>query len=275
MRQIFACNNPRTQLEAKGFLLAKICRARAVGTHGWVIYGPTGITCGLGDAVRLLVTTFGVRLDINAANTEGETALLSASRAGQSEMITILLRNRADLRPSKRRESPLHWLGAFPTDHFGIARLMLGSAERRDWESRLLQKASSVSYTQYWGSEFPAGTPLHRAVYFKLPPVVETLMNLGADPNEPSGQGSQFSALQLVCRTHQASVPEIMLSRMGVEDVTKMAGPPLLHIALSGYGRLLGLFRKWSSRSRLGSTERHRRYPDGPEGETWPSKLQA
>lgn len=74
-----------------------------------------------------------------------------------------------------------------------------------------------------------------------MPSVVETLMDLGADPYEPDGTDSQLSALQLTCRTHQAAILEAMLAKKGVEDVGEIPGPPLLHIALSGYSRMQGL----------------------------------
>ncbi|KAJ4185177.1 hypothetical protein NW755_008621 [Fusarium falciforme] len=197
--------------------------------------------CGFVSATRSLISLFKGQLDINVVNKHGETALLSASRAGQSETVKMLLGNGADLRPSNLGESPLHWLGAFYIGIADIARLMLQSVEPGQRVLYLHQKASAVSYSTYWGAEFPAGTPLHRAVHFNRPGVAGALMDLGADPNEMDIRKPQLSALQLACGRHHASVVEEMLTKMNVTDVNEVAGPPLLHIALSRYNRLQGL----------------------------------
>jgi ankyrin repeat protein len=197
--------------------------------------------CDFSEATRFIIQLFGQQLDINVVNDDGETAMLSASRAGQSETVRILLKNGADLRSSKKGESPLHWLGAFFSDYTDIASLMLRSVGEGQRRLRLHQKASKVAYSPYWGSEFPAGTPLHRAVHFGFPGVVETLLDLGADPNEPDGVDPQLSALQLACSRHQAIVLDTMLTRMNVNDVNSFTSPPLLHTALSRYSKLQGL----------------------------------
>ncbi|KAF2469939.1 uncharacterized protein BDR25DRAFT_343230 [Lindgomyces ingoldianus] len=204
-------------------------------------------TCGFEDATTFLIQHFGQVLDINVTNYNGETSLLSASRAGQSNTVLILLKNGADLRPSNTGESPLHWLGAFKTGFSELGSLMLlstakeGGSEHEAKMCHLHQKASGTAYSEYWSSRLPGGTPLHRAVHFKIPAVVETLLRLGADPHEPGVEKNPESALQLACIRHYADIVEILLDYMNISDVGQLESIPLLHTALSRNSKIVSL----------------------------------
>jgi ankyrin repeat protein len=198
-------------------------------------------TCGFREALNCLIQNFGKALNINAINKDGETALLSATRAGQTETVRILLANGADLRPSTSGENPLHWLAMFDLED--IPELALSMVQipmatnsganhtetRRLW---LQQKASATKWSIYWGSELPPGTPLHRAVHFKNLELVKSLLDLGADPLEPSSDADGQSAIEMACAHHQAGILEVMLDKLGIADVNNIPVQPLLHLAL-------------------------------------------
>lgn len=207
-------------------------------------------TCGFSQALRFLVQNFGRELDINAINKDGETALLSASRAGQTETVRILLANGADLRPGISGENPLHWLAMFDLEDIPELALSMvqrpimtdggvdPSERRRLW---LRQKASTTKWSNYWGSELPPGTPLHRAVYFKNLVLIGSLLDLGADPLEPSSGEDSPSAIELACAHHQAAIVEAMLDKLGIADVKDIPVRPLLHLALLCHDDLTSL----------------------------------
>jgi ankyrin repeat protein len=207
-------------------------------------------TCGFSQALGFLIQYFGLSLDINAVNKDGETALLSASRAGQTETVRILLANGADLRPSISGENPLHWLSVFDAEDIPELVLLMtkrpeltatgvdDSETRRLW---LQQQASATKWSSFWDSELPPGTPLHRAVYFKNLELVRILLDLGADPQETSSGEGNPSAIQMACYQHQASIIEVMLDKFGIADVNNINGPPLLHVVISSYDDLTSL----------------------------------
>jgi ankyrin repeat protein len=204
-------------------------------------------TCGFHEATVFLIHLFRGSLDIHSKNEDGETALLSASRAGQLKTVRTLLANGADLRPSNSGESPLHWLGSFTTNIPEIVSLMLcnsngeyiGTMEGRT--TALNQQASRSRYSPYWDSEFPAGTPLHRAVHFKNTTIVQALLDEGANPESPGIDETQASPLQLSCVRHHADILKAFLDKMQISDVNQLSGPSLLHTALSTYSNLISL----------------------------------
>jgi ankyrin repeat protein len=210
--------------------------------------------CGFSEALAFVIRCFKTSININVTNEDGETALVSASRAGQAESVRTLLENGADLTPSNFGESPLHWIPLFDSEFIPelAARMVrcgvpASIPDDTNCKKRVLhQKAQERTWTQFWDSNYPAGTPLHRAVHFNNLTAVNSLLEMGADPEEPGCDEhgkidySEVtpSALQLACLRHHYPVVEVMLKNMKTPKVHNVLDPALLHIALSTYNNL-------------------------------------
>lgn len=133
-------------------------------------------SCGKCNAIETLLDSFSA-LDVNLVNDQGETPLLCACRAGQKEVVQLLLHRGADASiATPNKESPLHWLISFDDADIEIvgAPLVASGADIR------LRTTKSIAY-----SRFPSGidvdhqepgTPLNWAVHHDRPVIVKFLL---------------------------------------------------------------------------------------------------
>lgn len=133
-------------------------------------------SCGKCKAIETLLDSFSA-LNVNQVNDQGETPLLCACRAGQTDVVHLLLARGADasiVTPS--RESPLHWLISFDDTHIETvgATLLAAGAELR------LITTKRVAYSRFSsGIEVDhqqPGTPLNWAVLHDRPVIVKFLL---------------------------------------------------------------------------------------------------
>ena len=136
--------------------------------------------------------------DINEKDSDGETAVLKAARAGRLRLVEKLIAFGANLEISdKEGWTPLHWaaqegcmslvgvlLDRCPIlintrDKRGLSALHV-AAWQGDAEmvSRLLSEGADFKEVTFWGE-----TPLHHATYFGHEKVCEILLKAGSDPN--------------------------------------------------------------------------------------------
>ena len=132
------------------------------------------------EAVEALIDTYSV--PVNLLNDQGETALLSACRAGHTRVVHILLNLGADASISTaKNESPLHWLVSFEAGDvtaIGDALLNAGADLR-------LQTTVPISYSVFRaGIEVDhqkPGSPLCWAVHHDRADIVQYLIDNGRD----------------------------------------------------------------------------------------------
>ncbi|ERF69389.1 hypothetical protein EPUS_05934 [Endocarpon pusillum Z07020] len=134
-------------------------------------------SCGKCNAIETLLDTLSA-LDVNHVNDQGETPLLCACRAGQTEVVHLLLGRGADASiatPSK--ESPLHWLVSFEDADIEIVggTLIASGADIR------LRTTNSIAYSQFPSGidvdHQQRGTPLSWAVHHDRPAIVKFLLD--------------------------------------------------------------------------------------------------
>lgn len=137
--------------------------------------------CGKSEAVETLLDTYDIQ--VNQQNDQQETALLCACRAGQAEVVRILLRHGADASfATPNRESPLHWLVSFNGDDVKTIGdiLIANGADIR------LVTTREINYSVFPGrielDRQPPGTPLNWAVLHDRPDVVAFLLESAKDP---------------------------------------------------------------------------------------------
>lgn len=138
-------------------------------------------SCGKSEAVEALLDTYDIQ--VNQQNDQQETALLCACRAGQIEIVQILLRHGADASiATPNRESPLHWLISFNGDDVKtVGELLIASGA----DIRLVT-TRDINYSVFPGGieldHLAPGTPLNWAVHHDRPDVVAFLLESAKDP---------------------------------------------------------------------------------------------
>jgi ankyrin repeat protein len=177
-------------------------------------------SCGKRNAIETLLDSFSA-LDVNQVNDQGESPLLCACRAGQTEVVRLLLERGADASiatPSK--ESPLHWLISFDDADIEImgGTLVASGADIR------LRTTKSIAY-----SRFPSGidvdhqqpgTPLNWAVHHDRPAIVKFLLDhaetaaICIDTVAPYPTPVQWAAYY-----HHAECLELMVEAMREEKL--------------------------------------------------------
>jgi ankyrin repeat protein len=184
---------------------------------------------GKTDAIQSLLDSFPA-LTVNMPNGQGETPLLHACRAGQSETVRKLLALGGDASISTPAgESCLHWLVSFGDDEvplIGQALIEAGADIRRQTRKR-------ISY-----SIFPAtidvdfqlpGTPLAWAVHNNRPCIVKFLIEKAKDamvcldwPKDLLGPGSP---VEMAALYHHVDCLIIMVDAMEEAKLGFTYGP--------------------------------------------------
>lgn len=177
-------------------------------------------SCGKCSAIKALLDSYS-GLNVNHVNDQGETPLLCACRAGQTETVRLLLERGADVSiatPSK--ESPLHWLVSF--DDADIEDVA-GTLIARGADVRL-RTTKNIAY-----SRFPSGidvdhqapgTPLSWAVHHDRPAIVRFLLShaetaaICTDTVAPYPTPMQWAAYY-----HHAECLKVMIEAMQEEKL--------------------------------------------------------
>ncbi|ORY19435.1 hypothetical protein BCR34DRAFT_659639 [Clohesyomyces aquaticus] len=127
--------------------------------------------------VQLLVRKHRANLDAKSAN-EGETALLTACRAGHVDVVQWLIAAGANASITTHNNvSPFHWINSFPkTEVMGIAKLLKFA---KGDPNAVMKETWEGAESGFW---FFRGPPLMRVVASGNLEGVEALLALGADP---------------------------------------------------------------------------------------------
>ncbi|KAH7010499.1 hypothetical protein EDB80DRAFT_839820, partial [Ilyonectria destructans] len=114
---------------------------------------------------------------INTRNSLGETLLICAMRAGQADIVQLLLERGADVEVhDKRGVTALHWI------------ITLDKTEITKIEAFLqgvmcdVRSHESVQHSQHFGATLEAGTPLDWAVDTRNEAAAQFFLGLGANP---------------------------------------------------------------------------------------------
>lgn len=153
-----------------------------VNQHGDGIFH-FAASCGCYDSIKFLIDVY--HIDINHVNSQGETALLCACRAGQGRVVGLLLDRHKALASiaTINGETPLHWLVSFSDqDARPLAKALI--ANGADVSSSTKQRVSHSIFPSTIDVDFQlAGTPLGWAVHHNRPAIARVLLENGADPH--------------------------------------------------------------------------------------------
>ena len=178
-------------------------------------------SCGWSEAVEALIDTYSV--PVNLLNDQGETALLSACRAGQPNVVHILLRLGADASISTtQNESPLHWLVSFEAEDV----ITIGEGLLKAGASSKLQTTAPISYSVFRASietdHQRPGSPLSWAVHHDRADIVRFMLDGGRDVSigmlSPSDNDS--SPLLWAAHYHHAECLQLMCDALTRANIT-------------------------------------------------------
>ncbi|KAL2684497.1 hypothetical protein Neosp_005575 [[Neocosmospora] mangrovei] len=140
-------------------------------------------SCGQTEAIEALLNRFPT-LEVNQLNDQGETPLLCACRAGQTDTVLWLTSHGAKASVTARNgESPLHWLVSFDDEEVEI----VGPALIQAGAVADVKTTTTIAYQ----AEFPAsldldrfqqGYPIGWATHCDRPQIVKFLLSNTADP---------------------------------------------------------------------------------------------
>ncbi|KAK6500324.1 hypothetical protein TWF481_010669 [Arthrobotrys musiformis] len=145
---------------------------------------------------------------LNPMNERNETPLLIAFRAGNAEMVKILLEAGASANTRDGNESPLHWLFALPAEEMdGICTLAVAGRAR-------LNAIAPEIPTLHFPFYLPKGTPLAWAVSTSSLPAVRALSSAivtNPDLTSEEKEACFAGAIRLAMIRHEAEIMKTML----------------------------------------------------------------
>jgi serine/threonine protein kinase/ankyrin repeat protein len=173
---------------------------------------------------------------IECLNDKGETPLLKACAAGQTETVELLCARGARAHVHNHEGvSALHWLFAFPThDIPRVARALhqAGAALNHSIPTTLPSRNGSPNHLpwRHFPFEWPLGTAMHWAAFSSNRTAVETLVALGCNVDAVYKPGEAFTTplAQAVYRGDAAMVTSLI--KLGANAMqTDAKGRTLLH----------------------------------------------
>jgi ankyrin repeat protein len=142
------------------------------------------------DVIKLLLSKGS---DVNAKNEEGDTALIGASFAGNTDLVALLIKNGADVNAANKD---------------GVSPLFGAACEGRpDVVKLLLEKGANVKARENRND----ATPLIIAAFEGHKEVAEMLINKGAEVNAKDREGN--TALNWASSRGHTSVVALLKSR--------------------------------------------------------------
>lgn len=172
-------------------------------------------SCGYPEAIHALLDNFDA-LTVNQLNDTGETPLLSACRAGQREVVEVLMQRGADPTiTTSWRESPLHWLISFENEEVEA----VGQALISKGAEISLLTMRQINYSVYPSGVdvdiLPPGAPLAWAVHHDRPDIVRFLLKAAGSAriciDKPL---QQPTPLEWAAHYHHRDCLEIMITAM-------------------------------------------------------------
>ena len=166
------------------------------------------VTLKLRDLLTHLLDEPDVTFDTQ--NTEGETPLLCAMRAGSMDEAILLLDRGAD--PciiSHRQESPMHWLLSCPERRSKMVLEKIiekgGWQTITTWAQTCNYAADALGTFRHYSERMCDGTPLHWALCRKKATLAKVLIDRGA-PIDFTGPQDQLSPLEVAAHLHEAEL---------------------------------------------------------------------
>jgi ankyrin repeat protein/serine/threonine protein kinase len=187
------------------------------------------------DAIKVLLTVKGNRIE--CLNDKGETPLLKACAAGQSEVVEFLCANGADARiNSYEGISPLHWLFVFPeSDLRRVARALVKAGALVNYS---IPANTPPRPWRHFPFEWPMGTAMHWATFSGNSVAAQTLVKLGGDVDATYERGEPFTTPLAQAVYHGDATMVACLLRLGANALQLDAKDrTLLHALSYGTGR--------------------------------------
>lgn len=205
---------------------------QVLASRGTYLQGPLHFAASTNN-LRFAETLLNRGYDVNSRDDEDRTALFEACSIGSVEMTSLLLDNGAKASlTDDSGTSPLHLLALFPREEIpGIARRLLEAGGSITARTR-----PTFCWQNSWYGVSLSGTPLHFAVSIRNFTAVESLLQLGADPNCRCPWLSSLDLAASLC------LPEIceLLIRYGA-SATKhwfSRSSPLHQLGLASYASI-------------------------------------
>ena len=162
-----------------------------------------------GGQLNMVELLLNARANINHADEEGETPLMSAAKAGELEVAKLLC-TRGATRTGREVELALeegHMLTAawFTTSMTLMDAVWAGNAEVL--AMRLKEEGGQVD----WNARRGGQTPLTHAIDFERPALVELLLSAGADANAANDNG--WRPLHFAVANNYTAIVKLLLTR--------------------------------------------------------------
>lgn len=128
-------------------------------------------------------------LNINEVDSEGQTALYKAARAGNFETLKALVELNADasITTTVAHISCLHWLFMFDSDSIeAVVQLLRSRSEYPSTRTKIARKGTYFQHVlfEHFPFHWPLGAPFHWACFTRCFPAMQALLQTGVDVDE-------------------------------------------------------------------------------------------